>query len=87
MAAAVVPDRVHDGPTEDPEKAASIQDVTDEESGTPTARPAQELQRWNESSTNIFRFLSSIYAFILMGMTDGAMGVCSQRSPPPPHVS
>jgi hypothetical protein len=65
-----------DGRVEDPEKAEATQDATDEESGT-RSPPATELQRWNQTTADVFRFFSTIYCFILMGMTDGAVGVCS----------
>ena len=70
-----------DGRIEDPEKVETSQDVTDEESGTPSPQPARELERWNETSVNVFRFFSTIYAFILMGMTDAAVGVRSVPLP------
>ncbi len=62
----------------DIEKEGEItQDATDEESGTPPCPPpVQELERWNETGVNVFRFFSTLYCFILMGMTDGAVGVC-----------
>ncbi|KAK4100955.1 MFS general substrate transporter [Parathielavia hyrcaniae] len=63
----------HDGCVTDPEKAEAAQDVTDEESGAPSPPPAQ-LQRWNGTATDMFRFFSTIYCFILMGMTDAAVG-------------
>lgn len=56
-------------PARDPEKVDLSEETTDEEASVP---PLQ--QRWNQSATNIFRFLGTIYAFILMGMTDGAVG-------------
>ncbi len=65
----------------DPEKVETGQDATDEESGAPSPQPAQELERWNETGVNIFRFFSTIYAFILMGMTDAAVGVRSILPP------
>jgi hypothetical protein len=69
-------DKTQDGQPRDPEKAEAAQDVTDEESGVPTPPPARELERWNETGVNVFRFFSTIYCFILMGMMDGAIGVC-----------
>jgi hypothetical protein len=63
-----------DGRIEDPEKGEATQDATDEESGTRSPPPV-ELQRWNQTSADVFRFFSTIYCFILMGMTDGAVGV------------
>ncbi|KAG7294229.1 hypothetical protein NEMBOFW57_004299 [Staphylotrichum longicolle] len=62
------------GQLRDPEKVDTAQDVTDEELGGPTTPPTHELERWNETGVNIFRFMSTMYCFILMGMTDGAVG-------------
>ena len=59
----------------DPEKGESTQDATDEESGTPSPGPVV-LPRWNDTKMDMFRFFSTMYSFILMGMTDGALGVC-----------
>jgi hypothetical protein len=75
MAAAMGSGNVTAGRIEDPEKVGSAPDATEEESGLPSPPAALELQRWNESTVNVFRFLSSNYSFILMGMTDGALGV------------
>ncbi|AEO63729.1 50bc0b2a-93cd-42ef-ac9f-1e3411dc4a3c [Thermothielavioides terrestris] len=74
MAAAMGSGNVTAGRIEDPEKVGSAPDATEEESGLPSPPAALELQRWNESTVNVFRFLSSNYSFILMGMTDGALG-------------
>lgn len=65
---------------EDAEKMVPTDEGTDEDATAPPGQ-AQALQRWNESSVNIFRFFSTMYSFILMGMTDGAVGVCSPSSP------
>ena len=66
------------------EKALPTGDGTDEESGpSQRASPTKELQRWNQSPTNIFRFLASTYAFALMGMTDAAVGVRPSLFPKP----
>lgn len=54
----------------DPEKVEDST-TTDEDAN---ASPAETKQRWNGSSTNIFRFLSTIYSFILLGMTDAVLG-------------
>lgn len=70
------PGIVQDGRDEGAEK---FTDATDEESGKPSPQPAPALQRWNESAVNMFRFFATIYCFILMGMTDGAVGVCLTR--------
>lgn len=53
--------------TETDEEAAAVPPQT-------TPHAAQELQRWNESPQNILRFLSTIYYFILIGMSDGVLG-------------
>lgn len=73
-----VPDAIENAPFSASEKAVPAGDGTgtDEESGpSQRASPTKELQRWNQSPTNIFRFLASTYAFALMGMTDAAVGV------------
>ncbi|KAK4043622.1 major facilitator superfamily domain-containing protein [Parachaetomium inaequale] len=59
---------------QDPEKAAPLEDGTNEESGTRSPPPAQELPRWNDSAVNILRYLATNYCFVLMGLTDGALG-------------
>ena len=69
-------DTIHNASIENSEKFVPTRDATDEESGTPLEAPAPELQRWNQSKVNIFRYCSTMYSFILMGMMDGAMGVC-----------
>jgi len=63
----------------DSEKAADTTDTaTDEEVAAPRTDEAPptglEQQRWNESPSNIFRFLSCIFAFILLGMSDAVIG-------------
>jgi hypothetical protein len=76
-------DDIQPGGVEDPEKAVPTQDATDEESGTasPQSAPHKELQRWNESKVNIFRFFATLFSFTLIGMTDAVVGV---RCPPFP---
>ncbi|KAH6622935.1 major facilitator superfamily domain-containing protein [Chaetomium tenue] len=59
---------------EDTEKAVPLGDATDEESGAGSPQPDSKLQRWNDTPLNIFRYFTTIYCFILMGMTDGALG-------------
>lgn len=34
------------------------------------------LQRWNTPRINTFRYLSTLFSFVVMGMNDGAYGVC-----------
>ncbi|KAK4155254.1 major facilitator superfamily domain-containing protein [Chaetomidium leptoderma] len=67
-------DKTQDGRINDPEKAGATPDATDEESGASSPPETKELQRWNDTTLNVFRYLSTLYSFILMGMTDGAMG-------------
>lgn len=38
-------------------------------------QPSHQLERWNQNKTNIFRYFGVIYAFILLGMSDAALGV------------
>jgi len=63
----------------DPEKMESRSNSTSDEEaavpemGSPAAEPVKE--RWNSSRTNIFRFSMTVYSFIIMGMSDGALGV------------
>lgn len=63
-----------DGRIEDSEKMETTEDATDEDAVMPPAQ-TQGLQRWNESTVNVLRFLGTNYAFVLMGMTDAAVGV------------
>lgn len=55
----------------DPEKVEGSTTATDEDVN---ASPDETKQRWNESPTNIFRFLSTVYSFVLLGMTDAVLG-------------
>lgn len=66
---------------EDPEKAVPLGNATDEESGTGSPQPDSKLQRWNDTPLNTFRYFTTIYCFILMGLTDGALGVCLLSQP------
>ncbi|KAL2149524.1 hypothetical protein VTH82DRAFT_8175 [Thermothelomyces myriococcoides] len=60
---------------DDFEKSVPLEDTADEESGARSPRPGgQQLQRWNDPPVNIFRYFSTLYCFILLGMTDGALG-------------
>lgn len=34
-----------------------------------------ELEKWNGTRTNAFRYVATLYSFIVMGMNDGAVGV------------
>lgn len=37
--------------------------------------PRKPLEKWNENPTNMLRFFGVLYAFILLGMSDAALGV------------
>lgn len=68
----------------DPEKIEPSNNSTtnttdDEPPAAPIALTEREqhkaqLQKWNEPRTNMIRFFSTLYSFILMGMNDGAIG-------------
>ncbi|KAL2160303.1 hypothetical protein VTH06DRAFT_1476 [Thermothelomyces fergusii] len=58
----------------DSEKAVPPEDAVDEDSGARSPQSGQQLQRWNNPPINIFRYFSTLYCFILLGMTDGALG-------------
>ncbi|KAL2264429.1 hypothetical protein VTK26DRAFT_3316 [Humicola hyalothermophila] len=69
------PDTIENAPFSPSEKAVPTGDATDEESGPlQIASATQELERWNQSFTTICRYLSANYSFVLMGMTDAAVG-------------
>ncbi|TVY59055.1 hypothetical protein LCER1_G000378 [Lachnellula cervina] len=60
--------------------AASLDDVskqivdkTNEEAGA--ARGAGELEKWNRPRINIYRYLATLYSFVIMGMNDAAYGL------------
>jgi hypothetical protein len=37
--------------------------------------PSPALERWNEPRINKYRYLATLYSFIIMGMNDAAIGV------------
>ncbi|KAK3683529.1 major facilitator superfamily domain-containing protein [Podospora appendiculata] len=56
----------------DPEKTGSEEATV---LSPPVNASSPELhQKWNESGTSMYRFLTTIYSFILMGMSDAAIG-------------
>lgn len=77
-------DKPHSPPGDaDPEKCDQVQsasNTTDEEG---IREPQQEatLQKWNEPRENMYRFFTTLYSFIIMGMNDGAMGVSTRNVP------
>ena len=38
-------------------------------------RDGLELEQWNQPRINIYRYLSTLYAFMAVGMNDAAYGV------------
>ena len=68
-------------PSSDPEKhddlPATVAATTADESPVPLTereRHEAQLQQWNHPRVNLWRVLSTMYCFILMGMNDGALG-------------
>ncbi|KAL0940275.1 major facilitator superfamily transporter [Colletotrichum truncatum] len=51
-----------------PMEANEKQDVNSSQTEEPP------LEKWNETRTNAFRYLVTLYSFIVMGMNDGAIG-------------
>lgn len=64
----------HNNP--DPEKPTLTDNATDEEAAAAGDTPLVDTkqQRWNESRTNMFRYFTTIYNFILLGMSDAVIG-------------
>ncbi|KAK0740712.1 tRNA wybutosine-synthesizing protein, partial [Schizothecium vesticola] len=62
----------------DPEKPTVTDTTTDEEAVAAADAPPPaadvEQQRWNQSPTNMFRYFTTIYIFILLGMSDAVIG-------------
>ncbi|EFW98743.1 tRNA wybutosine-synthesizing protein [Grosmannia clavigera kw1407] len=40
----------------------------------PESREEKPLQRWNDPKLNMFRYFSTLYSFVVMGMNDAAVG-------------
>ena len=68
--------RIRDTSTEDPEAIAT----TDEKAAPDVPAEVPILERWNDSRVNVYRFLVTLYSFVVMGMNDGAVGVSSSPS-------
>lgn len=41
---------------------------------SPTTAPAEKLERWNQSRTNLYRTFAAFWSFIVMGSNDAAYG-------------
>lgn len=50
-----------------------IAEDTDEKIAT--NQDARGLEQWNKPRINIYRYLASLYTFVVMGMNDAAYGV------------
>ena len=60
--------------TKTSDQLPSVGDTTDENGDSePPNQPAK--QKWNNPRANIYRFSTTLYSFIIMGMNDGATGV------------
>jgi len=51
-------------------------DVEPESDSPSDGSQAGDLEKWNEPKINTFRFLTTLFCFIIMGMNDGSLGVC-----------
>lgn len=40
----------------------------------------ETLERWNKPRINLYRYLASLYSFVIMGMNDAAYGVSSDQA-------
>jgi hypothetical protein len=76
----------HNSSPPDPEKPTVTDTATDEETAAAGDAPPVDIkqQRWNESPTNIFRYFTTIYNFILLGMSDAVIGALLPYVRPPP---
>jgi len=71
-------DRLDNHSNSDPEKPTVTDTTTDEEAVAAADAPPPAAdsgqQRWNQSPTNMFRYFTTIYVFILLGMSDAVIG-------------
>lgn len=61
--------------------------ATGDEEAAPAALPGKPLERWNETPINTFRYLTTLFSFIIMGMNDAATGVRIRRRYPGRYIS
>ena len=52
----------------------------------PDPAPGESLEHWNRPRINIYRYLATLWSFILMGMNDAAIGVSSPPLIPDMHL-
>jgi len=55
------------------ESGIESKEHTDSRGATP-----EQLEQWNNPKINIYRYLATLYTFVIMGMNDAAYGVCLQ---------
>lgn len=61
---------------EEPKEAI---DHTDDQQDVPLAEN-NSLEQWNNPKINIYKYLSALFSFIIMGMNDAAPGVSHMES-------
>ena len=52
----------------------SLNDDPVETLPSPTTQAAEKLERWNQSSTNVYRTFAAFWSFVVMGSNDAAYG-------------
>lgn len=65
------------GMHDEPEKALQPPSPAPEAESSDDA-PPEVLERWNHPRVNMYRFYTTLYSFIVMGMNDGAVGVSAR---------
>jgi hypothetical protein len=50
-----------------------------------SAASPEKLEQWNSPRINLYRYLATLYSFIIMGMNDAAYGVSLPRYPSTPY--
>jgi len=38
------------------------------------ASASEDLEKWNSTKTNVYRYFATLYSFIILGMSDAAYG-------------
>ncbi|KAK0635121.1 major facilitator superfamily domain-containing protein [Bombardia bombarda] len=61
--------------------ATGAANASDEEAAIPPPAAVEVLQKWNEPRINTYRFLAANYSFIILGMSDGVIGVSTNIHP------
>jgi hypothetical protein len=77
------PEMLAEGKTilqDEPKRLESKEHADTSSSGNPI-NEVRALERWNSSSINIYRYVTTLFTFIFMGMNYSAYGVSSVLSP------